>query len=302
MFVKIQSGFVLIAALSLAPMIVLAQTGSAKSDSQTEPIAKGQHVFSCGHSFHFGIPPVLEAMAKAAGYSEHQATSPSLIGGSKSIKHWNDKARQTMRDGKVDVVALTPIYLPDNGIEKFAQGILETNPNGRVTVQEFWLPFDQYEPHFYDPPMKPRPAKVDHNTATIEFLRKQHEPYFKEMDEQIRAINQKLGKQVVFAVPVGQAVLTLREKIIAGEAPGLKSQEDLFTDTLGHPKPPLQALLAYCHFAVIYRRSPAGLPLPDILARAKNPKWDDKTNRLLQELAWDAVTHHPLSGVKGKAK
>jgi len=48
---------------------------------------------------------------------------------------------------------------------------------------------------------------------------------------------------------------------------------------------------------VIHRRSPAGLPLPAVLAKANNPNWDDKLNRLLQELAWDAVTHHPLSGV-----
>ena len=67
-------------------------------------------------------------------------------------------------------------------------------------------------------------------------------------------------------------------------------------------KPPLQALVAYCHFAVIYRRSPMGLPTPAVLARANNRAWDQDPNRLLQELAWDAVTHHPLSGVKAQAK
>ena len=60
----------------------------------------------------------------------------------------------------------------------------------------------------------------------------------------------------------------------------------------------LQALAAYCHFAVIYRTSPVGLPLPAVLAKANNTAWDEKLNRLLQELAWDAVTHHPLTGVK----
>jgi hypothetical protein len=54
----------------------------------------------------------------------------------------------------------------------------------------------------------------------------------------------------------------------------------------------LRALIAYCHFAVIYRRSPVGLTQPQTW------KLDDQLNRLLQELAWDAVTHHPLSGVK----
>jgi hypothetical protein len=96
---------------------------------------------------------------------------------------------------------------------------------------------------------------------------------------------------------MGQAVIALREKIIAGQAPGLKTQEELFTDPLGHPTTPLKVLIAYCHFAVIYHRTPVGLPVPDALAQAKKPEWDEKLNRLLQEVAWDAVTHHPLSGV-----
>ena len=62
------------------------------------------------------------------------------------------------------------------------------------------------------------------------------------------------------------------------------------------------ALVAYCQYAVIYRKSPVGLPLPDVLAKGKNPNWDEKLNRLLQELAWDAVTQHPLSGVRVEAK
>jgi hypothetical protein len=79
----------------------------------------------------------------------------------------------------------------------------------------------------------------------------------------------------------------------SGEAPGLAKQSELFSDKLGHPQPPIQALAAYCQFAVIYRMNPVGLPRPDVL----KPKYE-KLNRLLQELAWDAVTHHPLSGVR----
>ena len=122
------------------------------------------------------------------------------------------------------------------------------------------------------------------------------------MDDYIRELNKKLGKTVLYIVPAPQAVIALREKIIAGQAPGLKSQEDLFTDALGHGKPPLQALVAYCNFAVIYRRSPVGLPVPAILKQAKLGDQEEKLNRLLQELAWDAVVQHPLSGVSVEAK
>src|SRR3989442_12894314 len=88
---------------------------------------------------------------------------------------------------------------------------------------------------------------------------------------------------------------------MAGVAPGLKKRSDIFTNTFAIAPPPLQALAAYCHYAVIYRRSPVGLPMPDVLKKAKNPAWDDDLNRILQEVAWEAVTSHSLSGVKKPA-
>ena len=102
---------------------------------------------------------------------------------------------------------------------------------------------------------------------------------------------------MLFLVPAPQAVIALREKVIAGQAPGLKTQEDLFTDPLGHGTAPLRTLVAYCNFAVMYRRSPVGLPVPEDLKRAKLGDQEQPLNRLLQELAWEAVVQHPLSGV-----
>jgi hypothetical protein len=287
--------------------LVLSLAGSAAraDDKKTEPPAdavKGQRVFATGHSFHFFVPPILADMAKAAGIKDHVHVGLSAIGGSRVVQHWNvaedkNKAKEALRAGKVDVLTLAPIHLPDEGIANFAKLAVEKNPNIRVTVQEFWLPFD-----IYDITFTKRPQKVDHNEQTGESLRKLHAPYFKSMDEHVTELNGTLGKQVLYVVPVGQAVIALREKILAGAAPGLKTQQDLFTDPVGHAAPPLQALVAYCHFAVIYKRSPVGLPLPAILANAKNPNWDAKLNRLLQELAWEAVTRHPLSGVKAEGK
>ena len=56
-------------------------------------------------------------------------------------------------------------------------------------------------------------------------------------------------------------------------------------------------LVGYVYYATIYRRSPVGLPVPKVLKDAKNPE-AEALNRLLQELAWEAATSHPLSGVK----
>lgn len=264
---------------------------------------KGQRVFSAGHSFHVFMPAILADIAKSAGIKDHVQVGLSSIGGSRVIQHWNvaddkNKAKAALKEGKVDVFTMSPIYLPDEGIPNFTKLAIDNNPNVRVLIQEFWLPFDVYDPDY----QKKKPEKVDRNARTPEEMRKVHAPYFKAMDDYVTELNKQHGKTAVFAVPVGQAVILLREKIIAGKAPGLKTQEELFTDPIGHVRAPVQALTAYCHYAVIYKRSPVGLPVPAVLKNAKNPDWDDKLNTLLQELAWQAVTSHPLSGVKAPAK
>jgi len=262
-----------------------------------EPVAKGQRIFSTGHSFHNGFPPILNEIAKSGGYADSAIVGVSSIGGSKVVQHWPGKAVQAaLKAGEVDVLMTTPIYLPDEGVEQFAQLGAEKNPNFRLTLMEFWLPFDNYEPKNYVRTAEriAPPTKVDHNAATGESLRRIHEKYFAEMDELANAVNKKLGKTVVVVVPVGQAVIALREKIAARQAAGLTSQEELFTDPLGHPKPVLTIMMAYCHYAVIYRKTPVGLPVPKELAKAKNP---EALNKLLQEVAWEAVRGHRLSGV-----
>ena len=275
-----------------------ANAAVAPGDTQSAPIDHGQRIFLCGHSFHVFVYKILDEMAKSAGIKDHQSVGISSIGGSRVIQHWDvpdekNNAKAALRAGNVDVLTLSPIWLPDEGIENFAKLGFEHNPNIRVTVQEFWLPNDTYHPVY---PLESK-LKIDHNATKVDELRKQQALYDHDLVEYVRAINQRLGKDVVFIVPVGQAAAALREKIVAGEAPGLKAQWDLFRDNWGHPQSALQVLDGYCHFAVIYRRSPVGLPLPPELERDQKLTDKDKLNHLLQELAWDAVTHHPMSGV-----
>lgn len=291
------------AALLICFVVAAQRVPSFAQERDAEPDSRnvGFRVFSAGHSFHVFMPAILNDVARAAGIKNHVAAGLSSIGGSRVIQHWDvpderNKAKEALRAGTVDVLTLSPIHLPDPGIENFVNLALEHNPNIRVTVQEFWLPFD-----IYDPTFKLRPEKVDHNARSPAELRDLHEPYFKSMDEHVVELNKKLGKSSVFVVPVGQAVLALREKIVAQEAPGLREQAELFTDPIGHAKPPLQALVAYCHFAVIYRKSPEGLPLPAVLSRANNPNWGEELNKLLQRIAWEAALQHPLSGLQARS-
>jgi hypothetical protein len=236
-------------------------------------------------------------MAAGAGIQGHKVAGLSSIGGSRVIQHWDvplekNAARRELAAGNVDVLTLSPIWLPDDGIEHFARLAIAHNPAIRITVQEFWLPNDTYHPVY---PLETR-KYVDHNAATIPELRRQNDLYRRDLEDHVRALNQRLGTPALVVVPVGEATIALREKIIAGKAPGLKVQWRLFTDSWGHPAPPLRVLAAYCHFAVIYRRSPIGLPMP--IEFEQNREFAlPALNRLLQEIAWAAVMQNPLTGV-----
>ena len=279
---------------ALAPVV-------AQDAKYADPITKGQRITTCGHSFHEWVPGILADLAKKAEIADHLQVGNSYIGGSRTIQHWDiadekNKTKEALKSGKVDVLTMSPIFLPDAGIEKFSTLALEHNKDIRICVQPIWLRWDVYEP------TTKRPEKVDHNAITAEELKKRHAVHLKAMDEHVQALNKKYGKTALFIVPAPQAVIALRERIIDGKAPGLKTQEDLFTDALGHGTAPLKVLVAYCNYAVIYRRSPLGLPVPVALKQAKLGDNEEKLNRLLQDLAWDAVSSHPLSGVKLEAK
>lgn len=276
----------------------LSGIASAQGTALLPPIEKGLRVFTCGHSFHVFTYPQVRQMAEAAGLQQVEA-GLSSIGGSMVQKHWlvpDDKnlAKKALKEGKVDVLTLSPIWLPDEGIENFAKLAVQHNPDIRITVQEFWLPNDEYVPVY---PLQTK-KKTDHNAPDIPELTEANAHYEKDIEAHVTAINERLGKKALVVVPVGRASIALRKKIIEGTAPGLKQQWDLFRDNWGHAQTPLQILSSYCHFAVIYRRSPVGLPVP-LQFKALKMTDDEKTklNLLLQELAWDAVSHHPMAGV-----
>ncbi|WP_395730524.1 hypothetical protein [Prosthecobacter sp.] len=285
---------------SLLLTLLCLTTSIVHADDLMPPITQGQRVATCGHSFHVFTYKQVDEIAKAAGL-DHQLVGLSSIGGSTVQKHWDvpeekSAVKQVLKTGKADVLTLSPIWLPDDAIEQFVKLGIEHNPALRILVQEYWMPNDEYKPVY---PLEANKKKVDHNATDLAKLRDATMRYAKDIEDLVRGMNQRLGKDSVVVVPVGMAAVTLREKIIQGEAPGLKTQAELFRDNWGHALAPLQILSSYCHFAVIYRRSPAGLPVPNAFKALKDMSDEDKAklNKLLQEIAWDTVTHHPLTGL-----
>ncbi len=282
---------------------VLAAARDDKPAEKADP-PKGVRVFYASHSLMWYVPKPLGELAEAAGIKGHRLAGLQSLGASKTLQHWNlpaerNKAKQALEKGEVDVLVLSPIQFPDKGIDEFVKLGLEKSPGMRFVVQVSWGGWDIDNQDF----PKGSSPKVDREKSP-ERLRKMNLRNIKAAEEQADAINKRAGKMVLFLAPSAQAAVALRTLIHDKKIPGLDRQAELFRDAISHPAPPLEALNAYVHYAVIYRASPVGLPAPGLLKAAKKKAWDDTFNRRLQELAWEAVTAYPHSGVtppeKGK--
>lgn len=268
------------------------------ADSPQQAAITGQKVFVCGHSFHVYIAKPLEELAAAAAITNHVNLGVQFLGGSSVTQHWElpldkNKTKEALSAGNVDVLTLSPNWImPDPAIDRFVDLALQKNPNTRVIVQMSWPAFDTMS-------LTNRISKnEDRDTKTVEEIAKVMDSVKPVFEKQIDDINARLGKQVVFVAPVGRAVLLLRDKVIKGEAPGIKKQSELFSDSLGHGREPIQRLATYCYFATIYKKSPVDLAC---FEKKGNENWN-KLNRLLQELAWESVTQYRLSGVTAEGK
>lgn len=279
--------------LTLIAWVPAIRAAEAKPDA-----AKGQRVFTAGHSFHMPIVAPLAEIAKAAGV-DHKNAGTQSIGGSTVTQHWDladdkNKARKALSAGEVDVLTLSPHFkLPDPAIDKFAALLLEHNPSGRMTVQVSWLLRDGVTDRAFK-----NAARDDLKPEQIRALAA---PYTENLRAQAKAINaqyaEKFKRQVVFVVPSGEALTLLREKVAKGEVPGIAKPSELFRDDAGHTKEAVSLLNAYCHFAVIYGKTPVGLPTPAPFKKTGLGDNADKVNAILQEIAWQAVMAEPGSGV-----
>ena len=90
---------------------------------------------------------------------------------------------------------------------------------------------------------------------------------------------------------------------------GLKGKEDLFARDEKGELDPIHIndigayLVALTHYAVLYHRSPVGLPYQlrradGSMANAPGPE----AARLMQDIVWQVVTSYPKTGVKQNAR
>src|SRR5262249_50703942 len=154
--------------------------------------------------------------AKAAGVKEYQLAGTQGIGGSRVIQHWDkdkgdNQARQALDKGDVDVFTMSPhLQLPDEGIDRFVELGLKHHPKMRFLVQQSWIPFEYLE--------KRIKTNADRDTIQLDVarLRADHEKWRGQLEVQVKALNKRAGRDAVFIVPAGDAVVKLRALVAEG--------------------------------------------------------------------------------------
>ncbi len=108
---------------------------------------------------------------------------------------------------------------------------------------------------------------------------------------------------VVHIIPGGPVLAGVAARIAAGEVPGLASRDDLFAVVDGvvdpvHLNDTGNYIIALTHYAVLYHRSPIGLPHDLRLADGRPmAPMSRETALALQKVVWQVVSGYPFSGI-----
>jgi hypothetical protein len=244
------------------------------SATNAPPLPAGLRVYFVGHSFHMFIVRPLIYLAREVGITGHWAEGWDMIGGSTPSQHWqqggdDNDVKQALRTGRVQVLTLAAnVIVPDPAIDLFADLARAHNPDVRVMVQHSWgdsaTGAIMQARHRGAP--EPDPATIPSNEdrdlaggADLAALRVRMGDQLGRLRAQLAGIDARHGRAVTTLVPAGEAVLRLREAVVAGELPGVTHQSELFRDPLGHATQPTMDVVTYLWFAALYRQPLDGL-------------------------------------------
>jgi hypothetical protein len=264
-------------------------------------------VFHLGHSLVGRDMPAMLAQLAGDGHMHH-----SQLGWGTSMRdHWepdvpvngfeaeNDHdrfrpAREAVGAGTYDALVLTEMVEIADAIRyhdsadylgRWAELAHAANPQTRIYLYETWH-------HTNDP--KGWLARIDQDLRSAWQGQILH-PALAQADAPI------------YLIPAGQVMAAFVRAVDArGGVDGISSLQDLF-DRAGDGSPDTihfndlgAYLVALTHYAVLYHRSPVGLP--HALNRADGTPAtapSAEAARLMQETVWEVVTRHPETGVAG---
>jgi hypothetical protein len=301
--------------LTLAGLVALAGTGAAwwwrnrlpggvpnaavsgHFDTPLAPPVQPLRVFHLGHSLVGRDMPAM--LAQLAGHDYD-----SQLGWGTSLRdHWepdvpingfeeeNDHprfrpAREALASGAYDALVLTEMVEIRDAIQyhaspdylvRWAALARAANPDIRIYLYETW-------------------HHTDDGNGWLTRIDRDLETYWQELVKN-PAITE-LGAPV-HLIPAGQAMAAVVRAVAEGGAPQLlfAKHADGSSDTI-HFNDLGAYVVALTHYAVLYHRSPVGLP--HHLRRADGTPADgpDATLALrMQQIVWDVITRHPETGV-----
>lgn len=266
------------------------------------PVEGPMSVYHIGHSLVGRSMPALVAQLAPQGHSYETQSG----WGAELQAHWepdvtldgadveNDhprfrEAHDAVGSGQYDVLVLTEkISLQDSinyhdswyYVARWAEKAWTANPDTRVYVYETWHGTDSEEGWL---------NRVDSDLPLL---------WEKEIID--RALTDVEARHPIYVIPAGQAMAHFVRKAQArGGVGGIFSEKDLLPDGI-HMNSVADYLVALTHYAVIYGRSPVGLPHDGLVTETGAPFEgpNAETARLMQESVWETVTSYPRSGVR----
>lgn len=249
-------------------------------------------VYHLGHSL---VGRDMPAMLAALGGHKHNS---QLGWGASLMNHWTGDvpgfaeenrppafrdAGEALDSGEYPVVILTEmvelrdaIRWHDTGryLAKWTTRAKAANPDVRVYLYETWHRLD--DPAGWE-------ARVAADASAL-------------WDDQVlRPAVAKAG--AIHVIPGGQVMAALVAEAEAGTLPGIADRRAFFSDDI-HLTDLGAYAIALAHYAVIYGRTPEGLPqnVPGADGKPKGAP-SPEAARAMQEVVWRVVTSYPLTGV-----
>jgi hypothetical protein len=307
----------LLRSAKLALLLLMSACGVQKSlspealaqlyETPLSPPDRPLRVFHVGHSLvNRNMPAMLEQLA-GTGH-DHR----SQLGWGATLKsHWEpdvpingfeqenahpryEDARTAVKSGKFDALVLTEMVEIKDAINSFdspeylrrwAREAHTADPTTRVYLYETW-------------------HQLDDPTGWLQRLDRDL-PMYWEGELLAKALAHGDTGGPVYVIPAGQVMGRLVRRIDEdGGFPGLTAREDLFvrrpdgTHDNIHLNDVGNYVVALTHYAVLYHRSPVGLPYR--LKRADGKDADapsEQAARAIQALIWEVVTSYPKTGV-----
>lgn len=170
------------------------------------------------------------------------------------------------------------------------------HPNMKFYLSDTWPQLYQIEPLFG---LTELPGSEDFFTEDI--LDRMGQDKRNSFIGLVQAIR-KQSSENVFVIPTADAVTEAAKLCTRGELPGVEGihqliggkERSIWRDQTGHLCPPFGRLEGYVFYATLYGRSPEQITTP---IQFDSPA-SEELDQIFRRIAWQAVTNHPLSGVK----